>query len=270
MSIYKDGRVITYNYSIDSTTFQHPDPLANSHTGSQQKVLLAKTWLDECINKHPECQLQQPSYRTMPTRVLDASLERIRLLETHEMCGDYAILSHCWGPKPIIATNLQDIAIRCQNIDFSALSKTFQDAVTVTRSLGLKYIWIDSLCIIQDSKKDWEIESSKMETYYAYAQICIAAMAASEGSIGCFFERHPAKSQPTPLSIRLNGSDHLTHTLTRAERLWVKNFLSPLVGQLQGASGPLETREWVLQETIISKRMLRFRGFQIEWACKPK
>ncbi len=260
----------TYSCSIDGTPFQHPDTIANSHTGSQQKMLLAKAWLGECINQHPECQSQQTGYRTLPTRVLEVSLGRICLLETHEMCGDYAILSHCWGPKPIITTKLQDIAFRCHNIDYSALSKTFQDAVTVTRSLGLKYLWIDSLCIIQDSKMDWEIESSKMGTYYTYAKICIAATAASEGSIGCFFERHPAKAQPTPLSKRLSGADHLTLILTRVERLWVKNFLSPLVGRLQGASGPLETRGWALQETIMSKRMLRFSGSQIEWACKTK
>ena len=162
-------------------------------------MLLAKAWLDECTNQHPECLSEQPGYRTLPTRVLEVSFESIRLLETHDMCGDYAILSHCWGPRPIITTKLQDIAIRCRNIDFSTLSKTFQDAVLVTRSLGLKYLWIDSLCIVQDSKKDWEIESSKMGTYYSYAQICIAATAASEGSIGCFFDRHPAKAQLVPL-----------------------------------------------------------------------
>ena len=232
-------------------------------------MLLAKTWLEECVNQHPECQTQQPGYRTLPTRVLDVSLERIRLLETHEMGGNYAILSHCWGPKPFITTKLRNIATRCQNIEFSTLSKTFQDAVTVTRSLGLKYLWIDSLCIVQDSKKDWEIESSKMGTYYTYAQICIAASAASEGSIGCFFERHPANAQPIPLFIRLSGADHLTLILTRVERLWVRNFMSPLPGLL-GASGPLETRGWALQETIMSKRMLRFRRYQIEWVCKTK
>src|SRR5438034_1924444 len=69
-----------------------------------------------------------------------------------------------------------------------ALPKTFQDAVLLTRALGVRYLWIDSLCIIQDDEKDWKRENPKMGEVYQYATITIAAAHARDSSEGCFYE----------------------------------------------------------------------------------
>ncbi|KAJ9644074.1 hypothetical protein H2199_003942 [Coniosporium tulheliwenetii] len=129
----------------------------------------------------------------MPRRVLDVSDEKVRLIDTsldgEPRTGHYAALSHCWGPKQLLTTTQATFRSRIDGIAFEDLPRTFQDAVTVTRTLCLRYIWIDSLCIVQDSHQDWLTESAKMGTVYQDASIVIAASGASEGSEGCFIPR---------------------------------------------------------------------------------
>jgi hypothetical protein len=113
----------------------------------------------------------------MPTRLLDLGLVQAggnpKLVYCQSITGGlrarYTILSHCWGPggtpEPL-QTLLTNEKAHEQRIDFSALPKNFQDAIRVTLVLGVQYLWIDSLCIVQDSGLDWEAESAKMVSYY--------------------------------------------------------------------------------------------------------
>ncbi|KAF1924124.1 heterokaryon incompatibility, partial [Didymella exigua CBS 183.55] len=71
------------------------------------------------------------------------------------------------------------------------LPKTFQDAVLVTRALGLRYLRIDSLCTLQDSHTDWEREASRMASVYMDAYVTISAAASSNSDGGLFFKREP-------------------------------------------------------------------------------
>ena len=279
MTLPKYFECATYSSPIGNIQFIYPDPIADPHTGSSQNLLRARSWLNDCINLHSRCKSHPIEIGSLPSRVLEITYDKICLRETHGMNGEYAILSHCWGPRPIITTTTQNIRSRCQNIDFSDLSKTFQHAVTVTQSLGIKYLWIDSLCILQDqdskaAKADWEIESSKMGTYYACAKICIAASAASEGFVGCFFDRHPAIVQPSPLPIRLSGSDKSTMFLSRVDRVgdWMKipDLMTPDGISPLGRVPPLESRGWVVQEIIMSRRILKFGSSELEWVCNSK
>jgi hypothetical protein len=85
-------------------------------------------------------------------------------------------------------TNLNQF-IEC--IDIAELPKTFQDAIEISRRLDIRFLWIDSLCIIQDSKEDWLKESVIMGDIYQHAYCNIAATAAPDGRTGCFLERNP-------------------------------------------------------------------------------
>ncbi|KAN0077636.1 Heterokaryon incompatibility protein (HET) domain containing protein [Elaphomyces granulatus] len=104
----------------------------------------------------------------LPTRVLAVgSPKDLRLhCSKKDEKGKYIALSHCWGANqgqlPLRTTKdkLKDYK---QHIEFSELPQTFQDAVTVAREIGIEYLWIDSLCIIQDDSGDWKEESQKME-----------------------------------------------------------------------------------------------------------
>jgi hypothetical protein len=89
--------------------------------------------------------------------------------------GQYAALSHCWGGSQPLRTLTENLDDMKTGIEWICLPNTFQDGITVACRLKILYIWIDSLCIIQDSKEDWEIESSKMWAYYNNAYITISA-----------------------------------------------------------------------------------------------
>ncbi|KAF1828678.1 HET-domain-containing protein [Decorospora gaudefroyi] len=95
-------------------------------------------------------------------------------------------VSHCWGKQPIIRTTTSNLDAYAINIPWENLSKTFQDAVSFTYRLDLKYLWIDSLCIIQDSIDDWRREGSRMSQIYKNAIITLAATGAADGREGCF------------------------------------------------------------------------------------
>lgn len=129
--------------------------------------------LEKCLTSHGGCTLGDPDSRLvvevpqrLPTRVLDVgptdgSID-VKLVETGRRPDKYVALSHCWGKKQIITTTTDNIDEHKVAIDFRELSKTFQDAVIVTRKLSMRYLWIDSLCIIQNSGDDWAKESSYM------------------------------------------------------------------------------------------------------------
>lgn len=98
-------------------------------------------------------------------------------------------LSHCWGRTQFITTTRDTLKQRIAGIALTDLSKTFKDAVSLTRKLGIRYLWIDSLCIIQKDKEDWEREAGKMGAVYSQSFLNIAATSSAEGSGGLFKER---------------------------------------------------------------------------------
>jgi hypothetical protein len=155
-----------------------PDPL------STNAMTLAVEWLTECLHSHPDYQASQEAQ--LPTRVVDVGCrgENPRLYITNGEKGTYVTLSHCWGSFVPLRNTNSTLASHLSRIEIAKMPKTFQDAVRVTHLLGFKYIWIDSLCIIQDSKKDWDIESSRMQDGYSHAALNISADAALDSTAG--------------------------------------------------------------------------------------
>lgn len=145
----------------------HACEVAND-TGSNESLAFAKRCILSC-QEHAICAVDRPPFR--PTRVLDvkklpSASNAIRLVETTDLPASpllpYIALSHCWGGKidyKLLESNREDMK---RQIDFSSLARNFRDAISITRPLGERYLWIDSLCIIQDSLSDWERESSQM------------------------------------------------------------------------------------------------------------
>jgi hypothetical protein len=129
----------------------------------------------------------------------------------------------------------------------------------VTHELGLRYIWIDCLCIIQDDTSDWEIESKRMASIYGNSKATIAAVKSKDGNGGCFNEndkifyfKHP--SSDTPMSIR-QYNNHEGH----------RSFeTSDVIRQTM----PLFTRAWTLQEEILSPRVLYYESMEVAFQCR--
>jgi len=119
-------------------------------------ISCAKNWIDTCLHTHKNCQhtIDAP----LPSRILEVlntnGQPSLRLSRTDRTQGDYAALSYCWGEDQLAKLKSHNLWAYLKNIDESTLPKTVLDAVNVTRSLGIRFLWIDAYCIIQDSGTD--------------------------------------------------------------------------------------------------------------------
>ncbi|KAL9576181.1 MAG: hypothetical protein Q9212_007316 [Teloschistes hypoglaucus] len=144
-----------------------------------------------------------------------------------------------------------------RGIPLSGLLRTFQDAISVTRKLGIRFLWIDSLCIIQNSSADWEEESEKMRYVYGDAFVTLAATASQDSMGGLFYGRDPALASPVKLSPKWKGTSS-EDFVAIPQSLWV--------GAVSLA--PLNQRAWALQERVLSPRVIHFGREQIYWECR--
>lgn len=137
-----------------------------------------KEWLRQCTSTHDDC--KRAVLPALPTRVLDVipndgSAEPY-LFIGNGAAADYVALSHYRGSDIPTKTALQTLAARCTSTPFSLLPKTFQHAMIAARCLGFCYLWIDSMCIIQDSAEDWGVESLRMQDVYGNAVLTLSAL----------------------------------------------------------------------------------------------
>jgi hypothetical protein len=142
------------------------------------------------MNSH-KCGPQESNQ--LPTRLLDVSgpdESFLRLFVTDGATGQYVALSYCWGGAISSQTTSSNATERYDGFLLSSLPLTIQDSILFTRSLGLKYIWVDSLCIIQGSddiaRHDWDIESTRMESVYSNALVTLVAASAKSSDQGIF------------------------------------------------------------------------------------
>ncbi|KAH7112452.1 heterokaryon incompatibility protein-domain-containing protein [Dendryphion nanum] len=236
-------------------------PLPSSD--SPEAFDLIQRWLTTCLNQHVACQesfsgavIDESGPPVLPTRVIHVGSlkEDISpcLLETDRGYGHYIALSHCWGPiqkRPLMTTQ-SNLPYHLTGIPWENLPRVFQQAITVTRRLGFQFLWIDSLCIIQDSHEDWLRESKSMGTVYENASLTIAASHASDSSQSCFNTR-----PPPPHGIQLPDSVFVTLMETDY------TLISP-------EAGVLASRAWATQEWLLSRRMLFYTATSIVWSCK--
>lgn len=132
--------------------------------------------------------------------------------------------------------------------------------MSITRELGIRHIWIDSICIVQDDRADWEKEAASMHKVYSLCLCTISASHASDGQGGCFAQRSPRFIFPCliPLPLPINGPERYCKVHAKElEKRWRLNIMD----------GPLYQRAWVVQERLLSPRTLYFGKEQILWGC---
>ncbi len=236
-------------------------------------MLLAKQWIQECVSSHTAC-AYKPS--PLPKRVISvgtAEKDPYLYVSQDEEDGVYATLSHCWGsstnhPPKTLTTTEKDAMV---GISFAGLPKTFQDAIVITRELGLEYLWIDSLCILQDSAGDWLETAAKMGAIYANSYVTIAAADAKNCHEGCFLEHNKAFKQcevPLPAGMESKGTVYARavpslHSMDN----WILDETTVGDSVLDGRTA-LDGRAWVFQERTLSPRTLHYTAKELVFECK--
>lgn len=185
----------------------------------------------------------------------------MRLVEGENIKASYLCLSHCWGQtQQQLMTTTQNISDHMNGIQWGSIPRTFRDAIEVTRTLGIQYLWIDSLCIIQNDGDDWATQSRVMATIYGNAFLTIAATTAKKSSEGLFAE-------PNSRLPRTHELSSPPGTRVFAHRDNSHNFLKEMQGEPSPDLYPLHTRGWTLQEHLLSPRILHFGPDEIHWEC---
>lgn len=223
---------------------------------------LVRRLLHNCLDHHKACRLREPVGEFgLPSRVLSIKDENgdisVKLVETHDLSGRYCALSHCWGSedkRPLRTTkNLFQDHLSC--IPWETLPPLFQDAITLTRGLDIKYLWVDSLCIIQDDKQDWNNEAEKMAFVYRRATLVIAAANATDST-----QRLSKAWRPDSVIFRIpyyayQGPAQGHYNISRSISTG---------GPLRG---PLRERGWVFQELYLGRRKIFFTSEGLRWKC---
>ena len=198
----------------------------------------------------------------MPTRVLDVQDElssTVRLIETRAEAvhSTYATLSHCWGQNKVIKLTTASIGSLQHGIAVSELPALYQNAITVCRRLDIRYLWVDSLCIVQDQELDWTCEISAMGQVYSNALINIEAACAADVSGQLFFSRNRTRITPLPVVVEWHIDGPLQFFLVDKSVQREEDM----------KEAPLFKRAWVLQEQLLAKRSIIYSKTQLHWVC---
>ncbi|KAI9774510.1 MAG: hypothetical protein M1839_001698 [Geoglossum umbratile] len=225
---------------------------------SPANVTLAKTWLANCLDCHRPCNAGD-FYPALPRRVVDLSNpEAPRLVYGDDVKGQYIALSYKWGGSRKCITTSDNVGERMHSIPIETIPKTFQEAIEVTHHLGFHYLWIDSLCIIQDSEEDLDTEIKSMDRVYQNATLTIFAAGADDIDSGLSIARDPRETKPCQVNVKLTARGHTSDITT---------LISFYKDHVRSGHYPLFDRGWVLQEQVMSRRGLIFGSRFMSWEC---
>ncbi|KAK4140917.1 heterokaryon incompatibility protein-domain-containing protein [Dichotomopilus funicola] len=251
---FKEEKLEVYSHEPTPFPLVPVCPPPRYTTKKDHVVAQIKTWMAACSTNHRIC---SANTTLMPRRVLKISQggQRVNLHLTKGRSAPYLTLSHCWGPRCPLQTSKTNIGRHLHNIPLNDLPPLFRDAIALTASLGHQYLWIDSLCIIQDSPIDWDRESSMMASIYAGSTLTLAATHASSSASSLFSPR-----SSTPITISPT-------TKTIPYTLYARPATRHLPRHPNATSFPLLTRAWVYQERLLSPRVVHFGPDELAWEC---
>ncbi|KAF3769537.1 HET-domain-containing protein, partial [Cryphonectria parasitica EP155] len=225
-------------------------------------------WLKDCTRHHTSCSVVETS---LPTYTLDVgsvdTAEELRLVENKNGTakGLYVALSYVWGVP--FEEDLRQLYLCTGNkhdyldrVPEEKLPQTLQDAVFATRKLGIRYLWIDALCIIQDDKEFKKKEIMNMHRIFGDSHLTIQAAFTQTVYKGFLSRRtRHALSDQRLLYSRNSRTDSLSST----DEACV--FLRPAVPSVQ--EGPAGTRAWCYEEAVLPKRLLVYGKEQMHYSC---
>lgn len=255
--------------------FHHatPDQGAPKSTDSASILEWARREVKSCEKNHENCQnffVRSEQTRFRPKRLLDVGdSTNVRLVETSELSAaetvEYVALSHCWGKNGIShILKVENLADLKTSIEVTQLAKNFQHAISITRGMSVRYLWIDSLCIIQNSIEDLQCETDTMGLLYANALCTISATSSPDSSGGLFFPTEPFLGD---CSLRCQGSMSLIATFPGTQETALAELFHQRVDRPEPGIASLTTRGWAFQERVLASRVLHFCNGVVLFEC---
>jgi hypothetical protein len=220
-------------------------------------LAVAADWLHTCLNEHGKCGLKGETERPLPTRVIDVGDNHTppKLITTGGKIGTWIALSYCWGGDSVFIYNDHTVNDLKVGIPLEKYPATLRDVIIITRALKMKYIWIDALCIKQDSREDWAAEASKMQEVYSGAIVTISAANSPSTQSGIFSKRKTGMSN---VALEWKGEEKSGKVYLRSgSELWDHSL----------QTSALQTRGWTLQEGLLAPRTLSYGAQQMMWEC---
>ncbi|KAK5214989.1 hypothetical protein LTR72_011922 [Exophiala xenobiotica] len=265
----------TFSTSNRRTANIFTAPLALKSSNNQNRLItLCRSWFRTCTLEHKKCDPLLASREPfLPKRLLDvgsATDPLLRLILSEDIpppkdCQtEYLTLSYCWGPgeHPERTTSANHDE-RLLQIEPASLPRTFLDANVLARELSVRYLWIDALCIIQATGKDsgdWETQIPLMDQIYTNSFCTIAASGAEHNNGGLYMRRKAARWPMTSYTLRPNPHAHSSRepfVLEPKLPFW----------NVAVENSPLSKRGWVLQERMLSSRVLFWTQDALFWEC---
>ncbi len=267
-------------------------PSTSSHPLSENGLKWATDRIQYCLSKHEFCARARKT--PLPKRVLAFQLASsrdvfVQLLEESKSSAEYATLSYRWGSHQTCITTRATLEKHKKDIPWSHIPPTFRDGIRFCLAIGINYLWIDALCIVQDDPSDWQMEAARMADIYQNSYITLAATSSSSGSEGLFHEKPTSK-----LECSLNSQSAFIGHQGGSHSLWNQALsrLKYLYSKATAKTGsiikvrekayhwgdsaskenivrlyPLLARGWAFQERILSARVLHFCSDEMVWEC---
>ncbi|KAJ9616433.1 hypothetical protein H2200_000151 [Cladophialophora chaetospira] len=232
----------------------------NTFTGQCEDQV--RHWLENCAQNHIDCNQDWRVAGKSPARLLNVCPDLENSFRLEAFPGSvrppkYVTLSHCWGTEMTATlTTLNQAELINRYHSTTSLPQRFQDAMEIAKWMRVQYIWIDALCIIQDSAEDWLSESAKMGDIYTSSYCNIAATSAGPQK-GCFTNRLVSMVEPYAIPNPQLHEESATYVVGYDD-FWSNSLLDT----------PLHARGWVLQERLLSPRTIHFGQEQIFWECR--
>ena len=255
---------IVYRSRHGFHAFAHPEDPSSStvsnrpiarYPGSSTNLVRIFSWLNDC-QEHHSC---KNMLGIMPARLIEitgtSETISLRLRQTAEVGRvPFAALSYCWGGEQPMKCLSSNVVSYGTAIPFEKQPPTIKDATKVCQGMGLQYLWIDALCIIQDDSNDKSVEIAKMTSIYGSATVTITAARSSSATEGFLGERFPGPREGAIVSYRCFDGELGSITLVKLD----DGFESV---------EPIDERGWTLQERLLSSRIIEFGSRQTRWIC---
>ncbi|VBB81674.1 Putative protein of unknown function [Podospora comata] len=233
------------------------------NAGDDNSLKFINQHVDQCITSH-NCGGNNKVLPILPDRVIWVRANtpgRIQLVEPSGLRANYIALSYCWGPvsPDTYLTDAKNLESRKVGINYDELPPLLRDVVTCARALGIEYLWVDRLCIVQGDGGDFSTQAPKMGDIYGNATLTIAAASGESENDGILLERD-SKAGPFSLDLELKGMGKLTLKVRRrTHKIGTEN-----VG---GDYGRVSTRAWIWQERLLSSRTVFFTPRALKFEC---